>query len=73
MKKPSCKHSANVLGDAWSQLTSEQRRVCVWRKAGFSNVEIARHLGCSPDSVDDMFNRALAALRCAKELRGRMG
>lgn len=73
METPSSRRPENALGEAWSELTNQQRLVCVWRKAGFSNVEIAHHLGCSPRSVEDMFTGALAALRQALEHRTRTG
>ena len=50
---------------ALNAITREQLLVCVWRKAGFSNAEIAQHLGCSPDAVDEMFDVAMAAVRRA--------
>lgn len=53
---------------ALSRLTRRQRLICVWKKAGFSDREIARHLRCSWRSVELIFETASAVLRAA--LRG---
>jgi DNA-directed RNA polymerase specialized sigma24 family protein len=50
---------------ALEELTPEQRLVCIWKKAGFSNAEIARYLGCSSVAVARLFRRAYSALQLA--------
>jgi DNA-directed RNA polymerase specialized sigma24 family protein len=49
------------------QLTPEQRLICIWRKVGFSEIEIANHLGCPTRRVAVQFSRASAALRRAAQ------
>ena len=52
-----------LLREILDRLTVEQRRICIWRTAGFSSDEIASHLGCSVAAVDTTFSRAKAKVR----------
>ncbi len=49
-------------GAAWKKalesLSREERLVCIWRKVGFSNEQIADHLGWSASDADEVFRRA---------------
>ncbi len=63
------RHAA--LRAAPAELTPQQRSMCIWKKAGFSEVEIANHLACSTRRVTGQLSRAPAALRrAAQALRG---
>ena len=50
---------------ALAKLTAEQRLVCIWTKVGFSEVEIANHLGCSRRRVAHLLSGVYAVLRPA--------
>lgn len=52
-----------LLRELLNRLTVDQRRICIWKRAGFSSEEIAIHLGCSAAAVDTIFSRAKAKLR----------
>jgi DNA-directed RNA polymerase specialized sigma24 family protein len=49
-------------GAAWKEaldsLSREERLVCIWRRVGFSNEQIADHLGWPAADVDAVFRRA---------------
>ena len=54
----------NILfREVLAQLTAEERLVCIWKKAGFSSQEIARHRGCSVGAVDILFFRTKEKIR----------
>jgi hypothetical protein len=53
--------------EAWSQLTPDQRLVCLWTKAGFSTSQIANHLGRSAADISEMRTAAATMLRRALE------
>ena len=55
----------DALRAALAELTPEQRLMCIWKKAGFSEIEIANHLGCPEGRVASHVSRASAALRLA--------
>jgi len=52
-----------LLREVLNRLTVAQRRICIWKRAGFSSEEIASHLGCTVAAVDTIFSRAKAKLR----------
>lgn len=52
-------HLRKVLG----KLSREERLVCIWKRAGFSTSDIAKHHGRSLESVDRIFTRARRKLR----------
>ncbi len=52
-----------LLREVLAQLTPEERLVCIWKKAGFSSQEIARHRGSSPAAVDTLFSRTKQKIR----------
>ena len=54
-------------------LSEEEQKVCIWKKAGFSSREIARHRGHSTEAVDTMFFRAKRKVRQALGLETRAG
>lgn len=41
----------DVAAAVFARLTARQRLVSVWMTAGFSNNEIAQHLGLTPDAL----------------------
>ena len=52
-----------LLHEVLAQLTADERLVCVWKKAGFSTKEIAKHRGSSVSAVDTLFFRAKQKIR----------
>lgn len=54
-----------LLREALDTLSPDERVLCVWKKAGFSSREIARHERCSVAAVDTLFSRVKAKLRRA--------
>lgn len=52
-----------VLRRALNRLSHTERMVCMWKLAGFSTRDIARHLTRSNASVDSLFARAKRKLR----------
>jgi RNA polymerase sigma factor (sigma-70 family) len=52
-----------LLREVLNKLSDDERRICIWKKAGFSSEEIASHLGRSVAGVDTIFSRAKAKLR----------
>jgi hypothetical protein len=42
----------------WRSYLGEERLICLWKQAGFSSQEIARHQVRAVGSVDTMFSRA---------------
>lgn len=56
---------AILLREVLDLLSPEEKRVCIWKKAGFSSQEIAEHQGRSVAAVDTLFSRAKAKLRKA--------
>jgi hypothetical protein len=59
---------------ALQSLTREERLVCIWKKARFSNGEIARQLGTSEPVVQELFfqaelkmHRIVAANSCCRD------
>jgi DNA-directed RNA polymerase specialized sigma24 family protein len=56
---------AEVLG----LVSAEQRRVCIWKKCGYSSREIAWYRGYSAEAVDTMFFRAKQKIRDALGLK----
>ena len=59
-----------LLRELLETLSHEERLVCVWKKAGFSSQEIARHQRRSVASVDTLFSRAKEKLRKVLGIRG---
>jgi len=47
-----------LLREALELLSPEERRVCMWKLAGYSSEEIGRHRGSSAAAVDTLFFRA---------------
>lgn len=56
---------AILLREVLAKLSHEERLVCLWKKAGFSTEEIARHQGRSVGAVGMLFTRAKQKLRAA--------
>jgi RNA polymerase sigma factor (sigma-70 family) len=54
-----------LLAEILAMLSEEERRVCIWKKAGFSSREIARYRGHSTEAVDTMFFRVKQKVRKA--------
>jgi DNA-directed RNA polymerase specialized sigma24 family protein len=52
-----------LFREVLTQLTREERLICVWKKAGFSTKEIAKHRGSSVSAVDTLFFRAKQKIR----------
>jgi RNA polymerase sigma factor (sigma-70 family) len=52
-----------LLREVLEKLSDDERRVCIWKRAGFSSEEIANHLGCTVAAIDTNFSRAKAKLR----------
>lgn len=52
-----------LLQQVLDTLTPEERRVCIWRKAGFSNKEIADRRGGTPHAVDMVLLRVKQKVR----------
>lgn len=62
-----------LLREVLAKLSDDERRICIWKKAGFSSQEIASHQGRSVAAVDTLFSRAKDKLRKAlgvQELSG---
>lgn len=51
------------LREALSKLSRDERLVCIWKRAGFSSRDIAKHQGGSVASVNAVFARARRKLR----------
>lgn len=47
-----------VMRLALEKLSHTERLVCIWKLAGFSTQDIARHLNRSPSAIDSLFARA---------------
>jgi RNA polymerase sigma factor (sigma-70 family) len=62
-----------LLAEILALLSEEERKVCIWKKAGFSSREIARYLGHSTEAVDTMFFRVKQKVRKALEVAAREG
>lgn len=54
-----------LLREALAALSAEERRVCIWKKAGYSSQEIAAFQGRSVVAVDTLFSRAKQKIRIA--------
>jgi RNA polymerase sigma factor (sigma-70 family) len=54
-----------LLREVLATLSSEERLVCLWKKAGFSTQEIAKFQGRSVVAVDTLFSRAKDKVRRA--------
>ena len=52
-----------LLRELLETLTAEERLVCIWKKAGFSSLEIANFLGRTVVAVDTLFSRAKQKVR----------
>ena len=51
-------------------LTPEERLVSIWRKAGFSSAEMARHLQCTVSAIDNLHRSGITkAGRMKRRLR----
>jgi DNA-binding CsgD family transcriptional regulator len=44
-------------------LSQEERLICIWKVAGYSTSDIARHLSCSEPDVEFLFARAKLTAR----------
>lgn len=58
-----------LLRELLEKLSSAERRICLWKQAGFSSQEIADHQGRSVEAIDTMFSRAKEKLRKAVGLK----
>ena len=54
-----------LLAEVLRLLSEEERRVCIWKKAGFTSRQIARYRGQSTEAVDTMFFRVKQKVRKA--------
>ncbi len=52
-----------LLQEILAQLTPEERLICIWKKAGFSSKEIAKHRRSSAAAVDTIFCRVKQKIR----------
>lgn len=52
-----------LLREVLRKLSREERLVCIWKRAGFSSQEIAKHQRRSVAAVDTLFSRAKQKLR----------
>ncbi|MDP3720059.1 MAG: sigma-70 family RNA polymerase sigma factor [Acidobacteriota bacterium] len=52
-----------LLRQILGRLSAEERRICLWKQAGFSSFEISHLLGRSVPSVDTVYSRAKCRLR----------
>ena len=52
-----------LMRRALEKLSHTERLVCIWKLAGFSTRDIARHLGRSNSAIDSLFTRAKRKLR----------
>lgn len=54
---------AILLREVLAQLTPEERRVCIWKKAGFTSEEIAEYRGGTAAAVHTLLSRARQKIR----------
>lgn len=54
-----------LLREVLGLLSPGERRICIWKQAGFSSRDIARHRGSSAAAVDTLFSRAKQKIRKA--------
>jgi RNA polymerase sigma factor (sigma-70 family) len=52
-----------LVDEILARLPSEERMVCVWKKAGFNSKEIGERLGVSASAVDTLFYRIKAKVQ----------
>jgi RNA polymerase sigma factor (sigma-70 family) len=52
-----------LVREALAQLSEDERKICIWKIAGFSSKEIASYCGSSPGAIDMLFYRARERLR----------
>ena len=52
-----------LVKEVLSQLTPEERRVCLWKKAGFTSPEIAERLATTAGAIDTLFSRTRQKVR----------
>ena len=52
-----------LLDEILARLPSDERMVCVWKKAGFTSKEIGERLGLSVSGVDTLFHRIKAKVQ----------
>lgn len=57
-----------LLNEILARLSSAERMVCIWKKAGFSSSEIGARLNMSAAAVDSLFHRVKA--RVARDVTG---
>lgn len=58
-----------LFREVLAQLTADEKRVCVWKVAGFSSKEIAAYRDSSVSAVDTLFFRAKQKIRTLLEAR----
>ena len=63
--------AANNLEKALLLLTEEERLALIWKKAGFSDREIAKHLSRPPSAVREVHRRAASTIH--QSLNARRG
>lgn len=63
--------SSDLAADrhAFLLLTEEERLVLIWKKAGFSDLEIANHLSQPTSAVRETYRRGAATIRRSLETR----
>ena len=54
-----------LFGQVLVLLSEDERRMCIWKKAGFTSRQIARYRGQSTEAVDTMFFRVKQKVRKA--------
>lgn len=52
-----------LIREALAQISDRERKIAIWKKAGFSTKEIARELDMSVSAVDTTYARLLEKLR----------
>ena len=61
--------AADNLEQAFLQLTEEERLVLSWKKAGFSDGEIAKHLSRPASAVREVHRRAVSSIHRSLDAR----
>ncbi len=52
-----------LIREALAQISDRERKIAIWKKAGFSTKEIAKELDMSVSAVDTTYARLLEKLR----------
>jgi DNA-directed RNA polymerase specialized sigma24 family protein len=57
-----------MLQRALLLLTEEERLVLIWKKAGFSDREIAKHLSRPASAVRDVYRRGVSKIQLSRDV-----